>query len=141
MQGAEDEGIAKLFRDFRNAADGWCDQAYDTLYQTRTTRSLSGIDSVGWFGLVRHLRRWQNGRVALLSAHLAALDLPFRSLRHPRSSNSDRLLAFLCLCRRSLESQKDIKLLDFLWAFEGRAPQLPADTPLRLKKTLHDPAR
>ena len=39
-------------------------------------RSLSGIDSVGWLGLVRHLRRWQIGLIALLSTRFAALDLP-----------------------------------------------------------------
>ena len=39
-------------------------------------RSLSGIDSVDWLGLAQHLRRWQIGRVALLSARFVALDLP-----------------------------------------------------------------
>jgi len=30
---------------------------------------------VGWLGLAQHLRRWQNGQIALLSSRLAALDL------------------------------------------------------------------
>ena len=42
----------------------------------RLSRSLSEIDSVSWLGLVQHVRSWQIGRVALLSAHFAALDLP-----------------------------------------------------------------
>ena len=56
------------------------EKASPTNAERRTThvepRSLSGIDSVGWFGLAQQLLRWQNGRVALLSAHFAALDLP-----------------------------------------------------------------
>ena len=48
-------------------------------------RNLSGIDSVGWLGLTRHLLRLQTGQIALLSTRLAALDLPhdpFATLGH-----------------------------------------------------------
>ena len=48
----------------------------DQAYLRHTPRSLSGIDSVGWVGLERHLLRWPNGLIALLFAPFAALDLP-----------------------------------------------------------------
>ena len=57
-------------------ASGWIPNRFAAIFSQRLSRSLSEIDSVSWLGLVRHLRRWQIGRIALLSAHFAALDLP-----------------------------------------------------------------
>ena len=42
---------------------------------SRQSRSLSEIALVGRLGLARHLRRLQNGPIALLTSRLAALDV------------------------------------------------------------------